>query len=237
MRKDAFAGLKRPWFAGGTVNFASVQARAHVLAPNEGAFEDGTVNYLSIPAVEMGLKHTAAIGVDNIKERVTCLTAWLLDQLVGMRHSNGRPMARIYGPITTESRGATITMNFYDPAGRLLDYRRIEELANDAGISVRTGCFCNPGAGEMAESLTAEDMKATTELGREISLPRLLKLMQEKGSSKSMGALRASFGIASNFRDAWRFLEFARGLRDQSPLTLGEVTFDIDSCRVIRDGA
>ena len=29
--------------------------------------------------------------------------------------------------------------------------RRIEELAGADGISVRTGCFCNPGAGEIAE--------------------------------------------------------------------------------------
>jgi hypothetical protein len=30
----------------------------------------------------------------------------------------------------------------------LLDYRRIEEPANKKGISLRTDCFCNPGAGE-----------------------------------------------------------------------------------------
>ena len=46
-----------------------------------------------------------------------------------------------------ESRGGTITMNFYDPEGHLLDYRRVEEMAGAQGISLRTGCFCNPGAG------------------------------------------------------------------------------------------
>lgn len=54
IRRPAFARLQRPWFAGGTVNFASVQGQAHVLAPGEPAFEDGTLNYLSIPAVEIG---------------------------------------------------------------------------------------------------------------------------------------------------------------------------------------
>src|SRR4029077_15794490 len=52
IRRSALPLLKRPWFAGGTVNFASVQGQAHVLSPNEAAFEDGTLNYLSIPAVE-----------------------------------------------------------------------------------------------------------------------------------------------------------------------------------------
>ena len=34
-----------------------------------------------------------------------------------------------------------------------------------------------------------------------------------------------------------RFLTFAAGFRDQTTLTLGAVTFDIESCRVIRDGS
>jgi hypothetical protein len=54
---------------------------------------------------------------------------------------------------------------------------------------------------------------------------------------KSAGAIRVSFGIASNFADAQRFFEFATGLRDQTRLTIGETSFDIESCRVIRDGS
>jgi hypothetical protein len=54
---------------------------------------------------------------------------------------------------------------------------------------------------------------------------------------KSAGAIRVSFGIASNATDAHRFYEFAAGLRDQTRMTVGEATFDIESCRVIRDGS
>jgi hypothetical protein len=43
--------------------------------------------------------------------------------------------------------------------------------------------------------------------------------------------------MASNFADIERFLKFASGLRDQTTLTIGLVTFDIESCRVIRDGS
>jgi hypothetical protein len=46
-----------------------------------------------------------------------------------------------------------------------------------------------------------------------------------------------SLGLASNFADVDRFIRFAAGLRDQTRLTVGEVTFDIESCRVIRDGS
>ena len=32
------------------------------------------------------------------------------------------------------------------------------------------------------------------------------------------------------------FLAFVAGFRDQTALTIGTVSFDIDSCRVVRDG-
>ena len=237
IRRSAAGKLKRPWFAGGTVNFASVQRQAHVLAPNEAAFEDGTLNYLSVPAVEIGLRHLQSIGMETIGERVRCLTGWLLEELLGLSHDNGRHVVRIYGPATTKERGGTITLNLYDPHGHLLDYRRVEELAGENGISLRSGCFCNPGAGEMAEGLTEDDMQAGYSLGREINLQSFMRLMRERGQNKSAGALRASLGIVSNFADVTRFLAFIAGFRNQTRLTIGDVTFDVDSCRVIRDGS
>jgi molybdenum cofactor sulfurtransferase len=117
VRRPVLAKLKRPWFAGGTVNFVSVQAPAHVLAPNEAGFEDGTLNYLSIPAVEIGLRYLEAIGLETIGERVRFLSGWLLEELFALRHSNGRPVVHIYGPVSTQARGGTITLNLYDPQG------------------------------------------------------------------------------------------------------------------------
>jgi molybdenum cofactor sulfurtransferase len=236
IRRSALSSLKRPWFAGGTVNFASVQGQAHVLSPNEAAFEDGTLNYLSIPAVEIGLEHLQSIGIDTIAERVRCLTGWLLEELLALRHGNGRAMVRIYGPATTQARGGTVTVNLYDPQGHLLDYRRVEELAGAEGISLRTGCFCNPGAGEISEGLTEEDMRAGFSLGDEINLLSFVRMMQERGH-KSAGAIRASIGLVTNFDDVWRFVRFIAGFRDQTRLTIGDVSFDIESCRVIRDGS
>ena len=236
IRKEAYKRLHRPWFAGGTVNFASVQANAHVLSGGEAAFEDGTVNYLGIPGIKIGLQHLEKIGVELISERVRCLTGWLIEQLMDLKHSNGTPIVRIYGPANTKSRGGTVTMNFYDPAGHLLDYRRIEELATGDKISLRTGCFCNPGAGEIAEGLNEEDMKIGLKESENINLPRFLELVQSRGN-KSVGAIRVSVGLATNFADVYRFMRFAVGFKDQTNLNLGEVTFNIESCRVVRDGA
>ena len=69
-----------------------------------------------------------------------------------------------------------------------------------------------------------------------MSLPRFLQFITHR-SGKSAGAIRVSFGIASTFADAQYFLDFAAGLRDQTNLTIGEVTFDIASYRAVRDGS
>ena len=236
VRTAALSMLRRPWFAGGTVNFATVEGRRHILAPGEAGFEDGTLNYLAIPAVEIGLRHLASIGMETIATRVRCLTEWLLTQLLELRHSNGRHMVRIYGPVTTAARGGTVTMNFYDPEGHLIDYRRVEELAGRERISLRTGCFCNPGAGEAAEGLTEDDVAAAMRESPDMTMPRFLQFITHR-DGKSAGAIRVSLGLASNFADVDRFIRFAAGLRDQTRLTVGEVTFDIESCRVIRDGS
>jgi hypothetical protein len=60
--------------------------------------------------------------------------------------------------------------------------------------------------------------------------------MQHRGG-KSAGAIRVSLGFVSNLADVERFLRFAAGFRDKTTLAIGAVTFDIESCRVIRDGS
>ena len=66
IRDTVLGKLKRPWFAGGTVSFATVQGSHRVLAKGEAGFEDGTLNFLSIPAVEIGLAHIERVGMEAI---------------------------------------------------------------------------------------------------------------------------------------------------------------------------
>jgi selenocysteine lyase/cysteine desulfurase len=158
VRHDRLERLTRPWFSGGTVTFASVQGDGHYLHPGAAGFEDGTVDYLNIPAVAFGLRHLDGVGLDAIHARVMCLAQWLLEALTGLRHRNGSRMVEILGPTDTVDRGGTVTFLMKDRHGRVVDDRRVEELANRAHISLRTGCFCNPGAGEIAHRLRADQM-------------------------------------------------------------------------------
>jgi selenocysteine lyase/cysteine desulfurase len=58
-RRRALERLQRPWFSGGTVVVATVQREMAVPQSGHAGFEDGTVNYLGIPAVEIGLRYRA----------------------------------------------------------------------------------------------------------------------------------------------------------------------------------
>jgi molybdenum cofactor sulfurtransferase len=212
-RRAALAKLRRPWFAGGTITVASVQGDRYYLAEGEAAFEDGTLNYLSLPAIEIGLKHLEAVGLDTIHARVHCLAGWLLDALLKLRHQTGQPLVKLYGPHTMHARGGTITMNFYRANGAVIDHRVIEQQANQAHISLRTGCFCNPGGGEVALNLSAGEL---TSCFRQPAHQQRLTVDDFRLciDGKSSGAVRISLGLASNFADAYRFAQFAGSFVD-----------------------
>ena len=210
-RKEALAKLNRPWFAGGTITVASVQGDKYFMADGASAFEDGTIDYLNIPAVELGLKHIESIGYDVIHERVYALTGWLLGNLTQLKHSNGAPLVRVYGPTSMEGRGGAVTVNFYDKEGKAFDHRYIEEQANDSNISLRTGCFCNPGAGEVALEISRVELDVCfTQPGHESRFT--VDDFRSCIDGKSSGAVRISVGMVTNFKDVQGFLAFARGL-------------------------
>jgi len=201
-RREALERLRRPWFAGGSVGIAGVRAEWHRPAPGEARFEDGTLSFLQIPDLEVGLSWVNDIGIDLIHERVTCLAGWLLDRLAALRHGNGEPMARLHGPASTPDRGGTIAFSLLDPAGRIVDERVVARDTAAAGISIRAGCFCNPGATEGAFGVTKADWRRVRR-GGAVTMDRSIGLLGLPAL-----ALRASLGLASNVDDVEQFLAF-----------------------------
>ncbi len=210
-RREALEKLQRPWFAGGTITVASVQADRYFLAAGAQGFEDGTLNYACLPAVERGLDFLDSIGLDTVHTRVVSLAGWLLENMAAMTHGNGRPIVRVYGPADTAMRGATIAFNVYDGAGESISHLVVEERANRWNISLRTGCFCNPGAGELALGLSRDEMMHCLDgSGQRMSLEQFRQCID----GKSTGAVRISLGLASNFEDAATFLRFLGEFRE-----------------------
>ncbi len=209
-RRPALEKLTRPWYAGGTITFSSVAAHDHYLTPGSAGFEDGTVNYLSIPAVEIGLRHVEAVGLDLIHTRVMCLTGWLLDRLLAMRHSNGRPVVRLHGPADTHARGANLQVSILDRLGKTYDCYQVEQLANAQRISLRAGCHCNPGAREAALGFTRDDLAPCFK----DKACQTYEQFVDGIAGKTTGAVRASLGIASNFADVLTYARFIESFID-----------------------
>jgi selenocysteine lyase/cysteine desulfurase len=191
VRRDALDALRRPWFAGGTVEQATVQGMTHRLRAGAEGFEDGTVNYLALGAVSAGLRWLAEVGVERVGTHASLLAARLVAGLRALRHRSGEPMARLYGPSSPAERGAIVTFNVIDERQAAVPYADVEALARDVRVSVRGGCFCNPGAAE----------GAGLGLGAPVE-----------------GAVRASLGVASDARDVDRLLEVVASAATRRPV-------------------
>ncbi len=196
-RREALAMLRRPWYAGGTVDFVSLLNDRHQLRQGSGAFEDGTLDFLGIAALEPGLDLLEGVGMPRLQRRVAALTARLLDELVRF----GERIV-IYGPRSTEARGGTVSFNLLDAQGGILPYERIEGFGRAANVAIRGGCFCNPGVGEVALGIEPGEMeRCLNEVSEGFTMARLRDCL---GPGRAVGALRASLGIASNEDDIRR---------------------------------
>lgn len=234
-KRKSLAALKRPSFAGGTVKFASVQNQTYALADNEAAFEDGTVNFLAIPAVSYGLEFMNKVGIDNISAHVNGLTARMLSGMLKLKYANGASMLKVYGPHTMHKRGGCISFDVLMKNGARVDSREVEEAANKNRISLRTGCFCNPGAAEKA-------------IERDVARAKMCIKSMERGSlsmqavsdcmGEFLGAVRASLGIASSARDVDKFLSFLQnfcaGLTGEEEECVGHCTIPDIGSEIVR---
>ncbi|MBA80164.1 MULTISPECIES: aminotransferase class V-fold PLP-dependent enzyme [unclassified Leeuwenhoekiella] len=207
VKKSKFNKLCKPWFAGGTVTLASVKSPHHFLAGNHERFENGTLNYLDIPALKIGLDHIDSIGIERINTRVNSLTRYLFENLNALKHCDGSPKVRIFGPADRKQTGGTLIMNFYDERGRTLPFEEVEQKANACNISLRTGCFCNPGIDEINNDLSSEELGEFFSSNLHGGYREIINALQ-----KMRGAIRISVGIATTKYDLDYFIAFAKKL-------------------------
>ena len=199
VRRQALAALERGYFAGGTVQIVSVQNDVVRARAGSGAFEDGTPNFLAMPAVCDGLRVADRTSAWR-PSTGTCaaMTAALLDRLAALRDR-----VRVYGPTDLTARGGVVAFNLC-ARGRVLDYEIVEAAARQRGVAIRGGCFCNPGAAEHAFGFPAAQAGAC--LDEEFSVARFRSCM----NGLPVGALRASIGPPTTPADLDRLLALAR---------------------------
>lgn len=210
VRKSMFQKMVKPWYAGGTISLSAATYDGHYLMHNHERFEDGTINYLDIPAIGIGIEHIQKIGIDTIRKRVKSLTGWLLQELPKIKHNNGNPVVKIFGSTDLDRRGGTIVMNFYDQHGELYPFATIEQEANERKISLRTGCFCNPGIDETNNQISLQDLQhyfGTHETGNYFDMIDYI--------GKLRGSVRISVGLVTNFKDIETFIRLVYGFRNR----------------------
>jgi selenocysteine lyase/cysteine desulfurase len=200
VRRQALTALERGYFAGGTVQLVSVQNDIVLARAGGGAFEDGTPNFLAMPAVSDGLEWLMGVGMTAIDQHVRSMTAALLERL-----STLRDRVRVYGPTDLAGRGGVVAFNLCTPES-VLDYEIVEAAARERGVAIRGGCFCNPGAAEHAFGFSASAAAAC--LAGDFSVEGFRACMQ----GLPVGALRASIGPPTTAADLDRLLALAREL-------------------------
>jgi len=211
VHKDKFDKLNKPWFAGGTVTLVSVAEQKQFLARGHERYEDGTLSYNMLPAVKIGLDFIESVGIDRINARVRRLIEYICTQLKSVKHSNGNPIVRVFGPQNFDERGGNIIMNFFDIDGSLIPFERVEELANKRKISIRTGCFCNPGIDEINNCITTEEIAKYFMSRDSGNFHDMITFL-----GKMRGATRLSVGLATSKHDLDCFIGFVTELRDHS---------------------
>lgn len=206
IKNSVFEKLQKAWFAGGTVRMVAVSSDNFFLAENYERFEDGTLNYIGIPALKFGFEKINEVGMPVIQQRVYLLTEWLLKRMLALKHQNGPSLVQVFGPQDMRSRGGTIIFNLFSASGDPLNYYEVEQAANGQKISLRTGCFCNPGIDEINHAIGKD------ELSRYFTSHTITDFDHMSDSLGRMrGAIRVSLGWASNFADVFGFLQFLKG--------------------------
>ena len=182
----------------------------HFLHQNHEKFENGTINYLDLPAIKTGLEIIEDIGKDRITERISSLTKYLYNGLRELKHASGHNVVKIYGPKDRTKTGGTLIMSFFNPNGTKISVDRVESLANEQSISIRSGCFCNPGLDEINYCVNTEELKlffATRKSGNQYDLMDYMNSMR--------GSTRVSVGIATVKKDLDAFINFASSFMDK----------------------
>ncbi|KAJ3874525.1 pyridoxal phosphate-dependent transferase [Lentinula edodes] len=264
IRKGFLRQLKRgrPWFAGGTVDVVQVPGKVRTMkgvGEEFEGFEDGTINYLLLPAITSGL-HLLSAYLPFLPLRLNCLLRYLVTELGRIQHRDreGRlinkfregetegevckVLSRVPKKVlktvgeTDEEAGAVISCIFLDEAGETLPLAFIAHSAAHEGISLRTGCMCNPGGaaallgiqesmkdveegGMMRDGMTLREFEEEVERERKRrgmlhSANVSQRALEEQRGRTELGLVRISLGLGSDWSDIWRILQWAKRIGD-----------------------
>jgi len=152
-RRTFLGFLQKPWFAGGTVDFVQVPGQSFTLSAVEvERFEDGTLNYLSLPGIARGLAFLDPY-MPVLPLRLSILSHYLASELAGTKHkSTGAPLVHIISRMPkplqkpgdqAKSHGFIVSVVFLDRDGQPL-LNEFVEFAAQIGFDPVSGKLVRP---------------------------------------------------------------------------------------------
>eukprot|EP00038_Savillea_parva_P028571 m.65858 g.65858 ORF g.65858 m.65858 type:complete len:918 (+) comp8319_c0_seq3:88-2841(+) len=199
----------KAYFGGGSLDAYSPTTT--FVQPREalsGRFEDGTVSFLAIAALDSGFDVLTQLGMLAIQRHTFALAKYTAHGLEALRHHDGSPVVQLYSATKFDSediQGPVVTFNLKRSDGTWVGFAEVERLASLRGVHLRTGCFCNAGACQRYLNIDAAQ------------LDRIVKLGYTCGSTtdvvdgRPVGCIRVSFGYMSTVGDADALLAFLAG--------------------------
>lgn len=191
------------------------------------------MNFQGIVALRYGFATIARFGgMDAVQRYTFALASRLYEQLVSLKHDNGRPLCTIHGwkDSTPDKQGAIVAFSlqrcgvpFFSlltrstdesvlicavfflvrrPDGSPIGYAEVGKQAEFHHIQLRTGCFCNPGGCQEALGLDTEALIEQLRSGH-VCLDDVDII-----NGQQTGAVRASFGYTSLPTDVDTLVDF-----------------------------
>eukprot|EP00249_Psilotum_nudum_P022858 c28662_g1_i1 orf=379-3414(-) len=150
----------------------------------------------------MALNHADALDLSKVNTRHRYLINWLVGSMLKLRHpgpDNAVPLVQIYGPKVKYDRGAFLAFNLFDWKGILLQPILVQRLADRSNVSLGVASLCHI---ELPENPTEwqgvlDPMKSTAEEHRSMG-----------GKSAILQVVNVSFGLLTDFEDAYRLWAF-----------------------------
>lgn len=185
--------------------------------------EDDTIAIRSMLALSCAIDtHTCLF--DRLTE-VSKHTGWLAkvlhDQLASLKHSNGRPVCRIYKALSStygdpSSQDPTVTFNVRKSDGGWKSGSDVGTLLRAKEIHVRTGSLCDPAGMASALGFSTKDLQAAFDSGFRCSQPG-----RDIRDDIPYGMIRATLGAMSTLQDVYTLMDFVeKHLTERSSRTL-----------------
>lgn len=188
--------LAKKYYGGGTVKIALTRTNWHQKRdPIHEQFEDGTISFLSIIALQTCFKFMEnLLGADftnRVSRHVFNLGKYLYRALKNLKHYNGNTVVCLHHDAAFDdvnTQGGIVNFSLRHADGSFVGFAEFTSIAALHNIVLRTGCFCNPGSCQSHLQLTNEDLM------KQFNSGHICGDDNDLIDGAPTGSIRASFG-------------------------------------------